>query len=72
MRYVTYYKGKSDQTLGLKLPINLPAGDEIHIFHVVPTPQSKLLGAGIGLADAGEFMVAPPDPSDDKRQVLQL
>lgn len=47
----------------------MSAGDEIHVFHVVPSPQSKLLGAGIGLADAGEFMVTPPDPSDDKKQV---
>lgn len=44
----------------------------MHVFHVVPSPKSGLLGAGIGLADAGEFMVAPPDPSDDKKQVLSI
>lgn len=45
------------------------AGDELHIFNVVPSPQAKLLGAGVGLADAGEFMLAPSDPADDKKQV---
>lgn len=45
------------------------AGDELHFFHVVPNPQAKLLGGGMGLADAGEFMVAPPDPKDDRKQV---
>lgn len=44
-------------------------GDELHFFHVVPNPQAKLLGGGMGLADAGEFMVAPPDPKDDRKQV---
>ena len=44
-------------------------GDELHFFHIVPNPQAKLLGGGMGLADAGEFMVAPPDPKDDRKQV---
>lgn len=45
------------------------SGDELHFFHVVPNPQAKLLGGGMGLADVGEFMVAPPDPKDDRQQV---
>lgn len=45
------------------------AGDELHFFHVVPNPQPKLLGGGMGLADVGEFMVTPPDPKDDRQQV---
>ena len=44
------------------------SGDEIHFFHVVPNPQAKLLGGGLGLADAGEFMVQAPDPKDDRKQ----
>ena len=44
-------------------------GDAVHFFHVVPNPQAQLLTGGVGLADAGEFMVAPPDPKDDKKQV---
>lgn len=47
----------------------LSPGDEVHFFHVVPNPQSKLLGGGVGLADVGEFMIAPPDPKDDQKQV---
>ncbi|KAA6418458.1 MAG: hypothetical protein FRX49_11618 [Trebouxia sp. A1-2] len=42
--------------------------DEVHLFHVVPNPQAKLLGGGLGLADAGEFMVQAPDPKDDRKQ----
>lgn len=49
----------------------LSPGDEVHFFHVVPKPHSKLLGGGVGLADVGEFMVAPPDPKDDHKQVQQ-
>ncbi|KAL3149611.1 hypothetical protein ABBQ32_002380 [Trebouxia sp. C0010 RCD-2024] len=45
------------------------SGDELHFFHVVPNPQAKLLGGGMGLADVGEFMVAPPDPKDDRQQI---
>ena len=47
-------------------------GDAVHFFHVVPNPQAQLLTGGVGLADAGEFMVAPPDPKDDKKQVQLL
>lgn len=34
----------------------------------MPNPQAKLLGGGLGLADAGEFMVQAPDPKDDRKQ----
>ncbi len=34
----------------------------------MPNPQAKLLGGGLGLADAGEFMVQAPNPKDDRKQ----
>lgn len=59
----------SEQALDWVLANLLRDGDAVHFFHVVPHPQAQLLTGGVGLADAGEFMVAPPDPKDDKKQV---
>lgn len=59
----------SEQALDWVISNLYRQGDEIHFFHVVPNPQAKLLGGGLGLADAGEFMVQAPDPKDDRKQV---
>ncbi|KAL0055232.1 hypothetical protein WJX82_009103 [Trebouxia sp. C0006] len=47
-------------------------GDEIHFFHVVPNPQAKLLGGGLGLADAGEFMVSTAEGFIEQRFVSKV
>ena len=49
--------------------VHCPAGDEVHLFHVVSPPHAEVIGGFGGVGGVDELIAAEPDPAADRAHV---